>query len=275
MRCVLSFLLSFDSHSPADSFSQATLNASIPQLSTSSISPLVSSSTPISPQTLVLRTLRRHLDDLTTLRTTRQQLLLEAKRAVVQDDCRALFVREIVRRSNTAAAGGVGGGAASGAGDGQGRRVELSELEEVFETQLSKFKGFKEGVKKNAGQQEDLLGEIKVRRPSLASPYVYHSLTVFLSLSLVLSLRSSPCTQTANSQFIHHRRTDPALAQREAALQRLDEGYLKYREVLTNLQEGLKFYSDLSRLLTELREGCRLVRLSLFALSYDDGEERG
>jgi programmed cell death 6-interacting protein len=59
--------------------------------------------------------------------------------------------------------------------------------------------------------------------------------------------------------FLQARRTDPALKAREQALQNLDLAYHKFREILVNLQEGLKFYSDLSKLLTELRDACKQV----------------
>lgn len=65
--------------------------------------------------------------------------------------------------------------------------------------------------------------------------------------------------QTANDAFIHARKTDPSLAAREAALQDLDLAFHMFREILTNLQEGLKFYSDLSKLVSEVREGCKQV----------------
>lgn len=51
----------------------------------------------------------------------------------------------------------------------------------------------------------------------------------------------------------------------------MSEAHSKYLEMLGNLEEGLKFYSDLSRLATELREGCKNVSLApptnLFSLS--------
>lgn len=44
---------------------------------------------------------------------------------------------------------------------------------------------------------------------------------------------------------------------RESALQNLDIAYTKYQEITTNLQEGLKFYSDLSKILSDLREAIK------------------
>ena len=46
--------------------------------------------------------------------------------------------------------------------------------------------------------------------------------------------------QNRNKQFLDSRRDDPAVKEREQALQSLDLAYFKYREITRNLDEGFK-----------------------------------
>ncbi|KAK9455841.1 BRO1-like domain-containing protein [Dipodascopsis uninucleata] len=45
-------------------------------------------------------------------------------------------------------------------------------------------------------------------------------------------------------------------AERETALQELEAGYFKYLEIQSNLEEGRKFYNDLSKPLTQFQDEC-------------------
>ncbi|KAI5288166.1 pH-response regulator protein palA/rim20 [Ascosphaera aggregata] len=47
------------------------------------------------------------------------------------------------------------------------------------------------------------------------------------------------------------------ISDRERALQELENGYLKYKEILSNIETGRKFYNDLARLVSKFREECR------------------
>ena len=61
------------------------------------------------------------------------------------------------------------------------------------------------------------------------------------------------------------RKLDTSTLEREAALQALENGYFKYREIVQNLETGRKFYNDLGKLLARLREtvkGWCLERMS-------------
>jgi programmed cell death 6-interacting protein len=49
--------------------------------------------------------------------------------------------------------------------------------------------------------------------------------------------------QNRNKQFLESRREDPAVKEREQALQSLDLAYFKYREITRNLDEGFKVSS--------------------------------
>ncbi|KAK9366911.1 BRO1-like domain-containing protein [Lipomyces kononenkoae] len=48
-----------------------------------------------------------------------------------------------------------------------------------------------------------------------------------------------------------------SLSDRERALQTLEHGYFKYQELLSNLEEGRKFYNDFSRPLTQFQDECK------------------
>lgn len=63
----------------------------------------------------------------------------------------------------------------------------------------------------------------------------------------------------ANRDFEAQKRTagDRGTRDREAALQKLDNAYYKYKEVVNNLEAGRKFYNDLSKIVGQFREQCR------------------
>ncbi len=50
----------------------------------------------------------------------------------------------------------------------------------------------------------------------------------------------------ANTAFAAARKGDLSNRQREQALQRLETGYIKYKEIVSNLNTGRKFYNDLA-----------------------------
>jgi len=58
----------------------------------------------------------------------------------------------------------------------------------------------------------------------------------------------------SNTAFLACRKTDTATKEREGALQALEGGYFKYREIVQNLDTGRKFYNDLAKLLGQWRE---------------------
>jgi len=60
-----------------------------------------------------------------------------------------------------------------------------------------------------------------------------------------------------NATFVKSRRTDTSLEERERALQKLENGYLKFLEIAQNLDEGRKFYNELAKRLGRWREEIR------------------
>jgi programmed cell death 6-interacting protein len=60
--------------------------------------------------------------------------------------------------------------------------------------------------------------------------------------------------QDANAVFTTARKGDSSTREREQALQRLENAYFKYKEIVTNLEAGRKFYNDLARMVTKFRD---------------------
>ena len=61
----------------------------------------------------------------------------------------------------------------------------------------------------------------------------------------------------ANKSFSDARRGDTSTRDRQKALQALDSGYAKYKELISNLETGRKFYNDLATHVTRFRESCK------------------
>ena len=61
----------------------------------------------------------------------------------------------------------------------------------------------------------------------------------------------------ANTTFIKLRKSDTSLEEREKALQKLENGYLKFLEIAQNLDEGRNFYNELAKMLGRWREEIR------------------
>ncbi len=52
-------------------------------------------------------------------------------------------------------------------------------------------------------------------------------------------------------------RGDRGSREREAALQKLDNAFYKYKELISNVETGRKFYNDLSKIVGQFRDQCR------------------
>ena len=63
--------------------------------------------------------------------------------------------------------------------------------------------------------------------------------------------------QEANAAFTTARRGDSSTKEREQALQRLENAYFKYKEIVSNLNTGRKFYNDLATIVTRFTDECR------------------
>lgn len=63
--------------------------------------------------------------------------------------------------------------------------------------------------------------------------------------------------QESNRAFLTARRGDSSTKEREKALQELENGYLKYKEIISNIDVGRKFYNDLAKIVGRFREECK------------------
>lgn len=63
--------------------------------------------------------------------------------------------------------------------------------------------------------------------------------------------------QEANRNFNKARRGDTSSKEREKALQELENGYTKYKELISNVDVGRKFYNDLAKIVGRFRDDCK------------------
>lgn len=61
----------------------------------------------------------------------------------------------------------------------------------------------------------------------------------------------------ANKAFTRAHKGDASTKERETALQDLENGYLKYKEILSNLDVGRKFYNDLAKIVGRFRDDAK------------------
>ncbi|EHY54490.1 pH-response regulator protein palA/RIM20 [Exophiala dermatitidis] len=61
----------------------------------------------------------------------------------------------------------------------------------------------------------------------------------------------------ANKAFVEARRDDSTVKSRQNSLQALETGYAKYKELISNLDTGRKFYNDLAGHVTRFRDNCK------------------
>lgn len=61
----------------------------------------------------------------------------------------------------------------------------------------------------------------------------------------------------SNASFTAARSGDISSREREQALQRLENAYFKYKEIVSNLEVGRKFYNDLSKIVGRFRDACK------------------
>lgn len=63
--------------------------------------------------------------------------------------------------------------------------------------------------------------------------------------------------ENANASFVAARKGDASSREREVALQKLENAYFKYKEIVSNLEVGRKFYNDLAKIVGRFRDGVK------------------
>ncbi|EGN99169.1 hypothetical protein SERLA73DRAFT_90416 [Serpula lacrymans var. lacrymans S7.3] len=97
-------------------------------------------------------------------------------------------------------------------------------FEDVSDEELAKYDRFIQGLAESQKKQEEILDSLRVN----------------------------------NEHFVQSRKEDPSIKEREQALRSLDLAYHKYREISRNLEEGMKFYNNLTGILLQFKEACKL-----------------
>lgn len=103
------------------------------------------------------------------------------------------------------------------------QKIEPAQFEELFEERLQDYEVDRDMLIKEKEDQDELSGKV----------------------------------QEANAAFGNARKGDSSTKEREKALQELENGYLKYKEIVSNLDVGRKFYNDLANIVTRFRDSCK------------------
>lgn len=101
--------------------------------------------------------------------------------------------------------------------------VQSTQFEHLFEQRLKRYDVDQQDLKKEGNEQQVLLDRVR----------------------------------EANASFQTAKKGDGSSKEREAALQRLEDAYNAYKELLRNLEEARKFYNSLSAITTRFRDECR------------------
>ena len=106
------------------------------------------------------------------------------------------------------------------------QKIEAAHFEELFEKRLQRYDDDRIMVSDEQEEQEHISSQLK----------------------------------EANSTFVSARRGDSSTREREQALQRLENAYLKFKEIISNLDQGRKFYNELANIVTRFRDECKAFR---------------
>ncbi|GHJ85349.1 hypothetical protein NliqN6_1751 [Naganishia liquefaciens] len=98
--------------------------------------------------------------------------------------------------------------------------VQTEWFEDIFEKELAKYHRLIEEMHAQQAKQERILANIK----------------------------------TKNETFIHEKQEDTRVKHREKKLQEMEMAYWKWREIVGNCEEGIRFYNGFSELLTKFKE---------------------
>jgi len=154
----------------------------------------------------VIQRLKSLVDECSDKIRDRQRIAEEAQAMADQDDISPLILKRATELS-----------------DGSSTvKIETSQFDPLFTTELGKYKELLNQVKKHSKEQWVLLNKIR----------------------------------DANNDFLAKRKGSGEVSRREKALQNLEQAYLKFKEIRTNLVEGIKFHSQFSKALVKYRNIC-------------------
>lgn len=102
------------------------------------------------------------------------------------------------------------------------QKIEPAQFEDLFAERLQRYDSDRAMINEEKEEQERLSSQIK----------------------------------EANNAFANAKRGDSSTKEREQALQRLENAYFKYKEIVSNLDVGRKFYNDLAKIVNRFRDEC-------------------
>lgn len=101
--------------------------------------------------------------------------------------------------------------------------IQASQFEDLFEEKLHLYDSDKQMVEQEQHDQDQVAAQVR----------------------------------EANRAFTNAQHGDASSKAREKALQELENGYLKYKEILSNIEVGRKFYNDLAKHVGRFRDDCK------------------
>ncbi|KZF25792.1 putative signal transduction protein [Xylona heveae TC161] len=103
------------------------------------------------------------------------------------------------------------------------QKIEPGQFEKIFDERLTRYDADRASLTEEQEVQDQLLAQL----------------------------------EEANSALLAARKGDPSTKEREQALQKLENGYFKYKEIISNLDIGRKFYNDLAKIVNRFRDECK------------------
>lgn len=163
-----------------------------------------------------VRPLRASLEDLDDRIAHRARLIAEARQLAGADDIRPQVLQEASRLAH------------GGSGD-----VKPEWFEGIFGKGMEKYERVQKDMADEVSRQEAILDRIRVScRFDVAD------------------------LQTQNEAFLAERKDDPRVKDRERCLQEMDVAYWKWREIIDNAEEGIKFHNSFAEMLRGFKNAC-------------------
>ena len=103
------------------------------------------------------------------------------------------------------------------------QKIEPAQFENLFEERLERYEEDQKSIVKEKEEQDQISSQLR----------------------------------EANTEFVNARKGDTSTREREEALQRLENAYVKYKEIISNLNTGRKFYNDLAKIVNRFRDDCK------------------
>ena len=103
------------------------------------------------------------------------------------------------------------------------QKIEPAQFENLFEERLERYEEDQKAIAKEKEEQDQVLSQLR----------------------------------EAHTAFANARKGDTSTREREQALQRLETAYVMYKEIISNLNTGRKFYNDLAKIVNRFRDDCK------------------